>query len=426
MLTRAIAEALQEMGLSVTSSRQIDTVIRLAEGYCNQSFLMQPRFINFQNGTLDLETMQQVPHHHTHRLTYCLPYEYRPGVHARIDAFLTATLPDPVARNAYKAHVGLAIMSDTRLHQLCLLIGPKRSGKTTLLRLANLVCGQQAASFAGPSLFDRRIEGKRSREGWNRQRIVCVDELPAEALQSEELIKIMGAHSGAEMRGIRRDEQTDNQWRPKLLFATNEPPFYKDLSGALTARLLVLPTPNEVPQAARDLNLLEDLEAELGAFAATCIDQALTVLREGRYPDSPLMRRALEKIAMSGNYIRDFIDEMCVLGATEKESYITLYPAYRSYCAIYGHRPLDTRQLASALEAMHIGIERASLKHNGQSVRGLKGLRLRKPSDSIPEDAVAVDAVDERLTPEPQLRQPELAELYQHKESWLTELAENH
>jgi hypothetical protein len=72
------------------------------------------------------------------------------------------------------------------------------------------VCGPSAGdnyaedfSFAGPSLFSRELEGKRSRSRWVHRRIVCADEITAEALRDEELFKTMSAHGGVEMRGMR-------------------------------------------------------------------------------------------------------------------------------------------------------------------------------------------------------------------------------
>jgi hypothetical protein len=67
-----------------------------------------------------------------------------------------------------------------------LLLGPIRTGKSTLLAPANAVCGTSPLdnyaedfSFAGPSLFSRELEGKRSRYRWVHRCIVCADEITA-------------------------------------------------------------------------------------------------------------------------------------------------------------------------------------------------------------------------------------------------------
>jgi phage/plasmid-associated DNA primase len=49
--------------------------------------------INFENGTLDLETMTLFPFKREDYLTYCLPYCYTPGTHPVINKFLKETIP---------------------------------------------------------------------------------------------------------------------------------------------------------------------------------------------------------------------------------------------------------------------------------------------------------------------------------------------
>ena len=70
-----------------------------------------------------------------------------------------------------------------------LLLGPTRVGKSTLLALANAACGTSPLdnyakdfSFAGPSLFSRELEGKRSRSRWVQRRMVCADEIRARGI----------------------------------------------------------------------------------------------------------------------------------------------------------------------------------------------------------------------------------------------------
>jgi hypothetical protein len=68
--------------------------------------------------------------------------------------------------------------------------------------------------------------------------MVCADEIPAEALRDEELFKTMSAHGGVEMRGMHKDEDTANRWRPKLILAANDGPRYKDNEASFQAAVL--------------------------------------------------------------------------------------------------------------------------------------------------------------------------------------------
>ncbi len=183
--------ALHEAEIDIHSTGLMDCFGRIAAAECTMIFTEGQGKINFENGTVDLETMTLHPFKREDYLTYCLPYCYAPGKHPTINHFLKETIPDVHARQAYMAHLGLSLMQDNLMHFVLLLLGPTRSGKSTLLALANAVCGTSAAdnyaedfSFAGPSLFSRELEGKRSRSRWVQRRIVCADEIPAEALRA--------------------------------------------------------------------------------------------------------------------------------------------------------------------------------------------------------------------------------------------------
>jgi phage/plasmid-associated DNA primase len=178
--------ALHEAEIDIHSSGLMDCFQRIAAAECTMIFTEGQGKINFENGTLDLETMTMLPFRREDYLTYCLPYCYAPGTHPLIDTFLKVTIPDVHARQAYMAHIGLALIQDSSLHFVLLLLGPTRSGKSTLLALANAACGTSPLdnyaedfSFAGPSLFSREFEGKRSRSRWVHRRMVCADEITA-------------------------------------------------------------------------------------------------------------------------------------------------------------------------------------------------------------------------------------------------------
>ena len=143
------------------------------------------------------------------------------------------------------------------------------------------------------------LEGKRSRSVWNRQRIVCIDELPSEALRDEELFKTMTGHGGVEERGIGKDENINNRWRPKLLMSTNDTPHYKDTSSAIKQRAIIIECPNGPrPDNQQDKRLLpQKLLPELDAFAATCIRLAKLALDKGYYPRSDKIMALLDRIA---------------------------------------------------------------------------------------------------------------------------------
>ncbi len=411
-------EALHDAGLDVNSNGTMDCFQRAAATHCSVIFTEGCGKVNFENGTLDLDTNTLLPFKREDYLTHCLPYCYVPGKHPTINHFLKDTIPDVHARQAFIAHLGLALMQNVSLHQSIILLGPTRAGKSTLLALANAVCGTSPSSnfaedfsFAGPSLFSRELEGKRSRYTWSKRRLVCADEVPAEALRDEELFKRMAAHGGVEMRGMHKDEITANQWKPKIILAANDRPRYKDVAGAVKERCIFISCPNHRKRDQRDPNLFAQMRQEIEAFTSTCILLAQLVLQRGYYPLSYAMKHMQESIAREGNDVKAFLAERCFVGdATDWTTSEFVYSSYVTYCDTNG-QPASARLpkniLSSMLIGMGAGITAKRGRWEGKVVCGLQGIRVRTDQElwTVTDESELRDFHDDVLlvTPQQQL-----------------------
>lgn len=395
--------ALQEANIAINSSTPLACFQRIAASHCKREFKQAENKINFANGTLDLDTMELMLFNRADNFTYCLPYNYDPhSKHPLIDKFLSEVLPDEHARLAFMAHGGLALLGDILIHQFFGMIGTGRCGKSTLLALLNALCNgarslADAKQFAGASVFSRELEGKRARFQWCDRRIVCVDEMPAEALRDEDNLKGMSAHGGVEMRGIGKDEQQHNLWRPKLTFSTNDQPSYKDNSGAVKERAVFTHIKKARPVEERDPALFDKLMPELGAFAASCIELAMQVRQRGYYPKSKEMKMLLDQIACESNPLKHFVAENCALGPERdgyKVSADSLFVAFKNFCEENGHTYSAKQNkitFTKDLRMMNIGVEPKTIWLGGTNVRGLAGIRLRLDDDPRGGDAIYVE-----------------------------------
>jgi phage/plasmid-associated DNA primase len=289
------------------------------------------------------------------------------------------------------AHIGLALVSDLTFHKALVLLGPPRSGKTTLLKLAQLVLGGTPGQFPTAILFSPESRGANSRAAWIDQspRLLCLDEFPEEALrdEGEELFKSMTAHGGVSMWLKYRDERAENIWTPKLLFATNNRMRYRDPSGALTRRLLIVECPRSLPDHRLDSGLLDKFTPELGAFAAACIQSAFEVQQKRTYPESLAMRDLLMDIERNGDAVKLWLSENCVF---EPQSFVpsqTLYQNFRGWCEENGlhafSRPKMRDMICGAHEDVHCARQRAIDPSDGtrKVLWGIVGIRLRIPAD---------------------------------------------
>lgn len=396
-----VVTLLHEFNISVKSNGTLDCVHRLARGKCAKKFTTTPDLVNFRNGTLHIASMEIIPHCKEDYMLYCLDYDYTPGQHPHITSALTETfciineddgtrVPDYHAAQAYMAHLGLALIGDTSLHNFCVLYGARRAGKSTFLQLGNAVCGHSIsnyADYAGDSLFSTELEGKRSRYVRNKQRLVCVDELSAEALRSEGIVKDMTAHSGVEMRGMNKDEEKGNQWRPKLLLSTNDLPRYKDMASALKERIIYISCPYTRPREERNPRQFEDkLLPELGAFAHTCIILAKAVLARWYYPQSIHMKQLANIAETNGNALKSFLEEYCVLEKEAKCPTAYIFNKLIQYREDNGHsKNYSKPTMVSDLKDMRVGIYPGGKteRYEGRPCKLLHGIRLRNEDEEV-------------------------------------------
>lgn len=359
------------------SAKKIESVLSIAQAIARATFQSKhsKELINFENGTFDLKSNKLNPHNETDFLTGVFPYSYDQEINKskckNIVKFLKETLKEKEAIKNFITHIGLALMQDTTFHKAILLLGKPRSGKTTALALVNLICGSSkddAYSFASASLFDRASEGNRARVTWNDKTIVCIDELPVEALKNEETFKCMVAHSGVGMRQIYKEEITNNKFKPKLIFTTNDIPILQDFSKAMANRLFVFDCNEEKKNTNK--KLLDSFLSELGSFANLCLHYAREAIETGDYPHPDYSQDRIEEISLLSNPLKLFIKEWCIEDPDLWESTGKLFDAYGVFCSKQGVSPYSKNRFSRELCNMHYELKKL------KDTRGFQGLKV--------------------------------------------------
>ncbi|GAA4024980.1 hypothetical protein GCM10022247_56800 [Allokutzneria multivorans] len=100
---------------------------------------VRPRLLNVTNGAVELGLDGAVgfrEHRKADRLTQIASVEYDPAATCpRFDAYLSQSQPNPAVRRLLAALVGLSIVGGNDRHILPVMIGKKRTGKTTLMEI---------------------------------------------------------------------------------------------------------------------------------------------------------------------------------------------------------------------------------------------------------------------------------------------------
>ena len=397
-LFMAMARLIRSYGRKPISSQgQVDSALKLAQGTTGRDFSQRENgdsnlgLIAFANGTLDVATHAIGKAKPGDNLVISTGYAYNTSKHfPRIQKFLSETIPDEGGRCAFACHLGLALLSDNSFHKALVLVGGKNSGKSTLYKLANMICGNERESGPGDALFGDGLEAARSRACWNHKLLVAIDELPVNALKHEGITKAMLAHTGVPMRRLNQSEELRNAWKPKVVFTANEDPRTTDSTGSLGRRLLFISCPNarEDSDPHIDRNLIDKLEDELGAFSAHCLTLAGEAIQKGQYPESEAMASYGARAAIEADSLKAFIFYKCIVEPGAFVSSLSLYQHYVGYCIENGHpgqlslirvvrRTMDRFGTQHTLSQESKVPEGATMR-----ARGLSGIRLRTAADA--------------------------------------------
>jgi P4 family phage/plasmid primase-like protien len=397
-LDRLVRELLvKDLGLPVTRVGDFDSILRLAAIDLRSSFPIIEGKVNFANGTLDVESGVLSPHNREDLFTYCLPYSYDPGTpYNTIERFLDHLFGgDTYVKNAYKAQIGLALLGDVSLHFAVAIVGDPRTGKSLALNLANLVCGIPVGQYVGATLFNNDMEGKRVRFAHRLKQIACIDELPKAALRNEDVFKNITAHSGVDMRGICQDDELQNRWKSKVVMAMNEYPEYKDTSGAIGERIIILPVKaQKLARQDRNRLLIKQFESELGGFVQACIQQANAVLDIGYMPMSSNMKSKVGDLATEHNALKAFLKEHYCQDPNGVAFIDPLFEGYGRFCDLNRHKASSKSSMVADLMGMGLGLEKKKQRdplRNNLPYRGLKGIRLRTPEEKVEEGTLFVE-----------------------------------
>ena len=379
-LLRLARRVLRLANLDITGSARVDEAIRQAAASTGRPFPATEGLINFMNGTLNLSSGTLHPHTREDNLISCLPFSYQRGTYPTITKFLEETMDDREEIEAYMTHLGLALMGDVLVHKMIVLLGPPRSGKSTLLQLANATCGQDPKSDGGHQILSTDVEGMRSRATWGTRRVVTMEELPGDSFRNENIVKTLTAHGGAQQRGMYESEKLQNRWRPKLIASSNESPRYTDRSGALSARMVIIKCPHSRLGQPLNLLLFDHMKPEIEGFAYDCIQLGQKCLVQGgAYPQSQRMREALEEIEIRGNALKGFVEDHCVFDQGSWIALDTFYTSYCNYCEESGNHPLSKDKLAASLcEGFNGQVHMKERRKNasGQMSRGFRGIKV--------------------------------------------------
>jgi putative DNA primase/helicase len=331
-----------------------------------------------QNGLLHLPTRKLMPHSPQFWSLNVLEFDYDSAAECpRWSQFAEEVWgADDEAIATLQEMFGLCITDETRFQKGFLLVGPKRSGKGTIGRVLRGLVG--ADNYVGPTLSG--FTKPHGMQGWIGKKVAVFSDARLEAANTvvtERLLSVIGE----DVLDVER--KFLSPWTGvlpiRIVVLTNEIPRFRDDSGALPSRFLVLEMTKSF-YGNEDIHLTEKLLAERPGILNWALD-GLDALRDrGHFVQPKSGEEAAETLLLTASNIHSFVEERCEFGAEHCIACNALWQAWRTWKDACGIRfNLEVNQFSARLKQAYpdIGVERPRDAADPKRPRYFTGIRLK-------------------------------------------------
>jgi putative DNA primase/helicase len=300
--------------------------------------------VAMRNGLLDMRARKLVPHSPAFYSPHALPFDFDPNATApaRWLRFLRELWPDDdESIDTLQEVFGYVLSGDTRLQKLFLTVGPKRSGKGTIGRVLTGLVG--IANIAAPTLSSLTT-GFGLQPLVDRPLAVISDARIGTRVDSMTAVERLLSISGEDTLTI--DRKYLPAWTGRLptrfLVLTNEIPQFRDASGALASRFVMLVL-NVSFYGREDPALTDALLGEAAGIFNWALDGLERLRDRGHFMQPRSAREALRQLEDLSSPMGAFVRDVCTIGHDQQVGKDDLYDAWKRWCEDEGYARAGTK-----------------------------------------------------------------------------------
>lgn len=337
-----------------------------------------------RNGLLHIPTRTLLPPTPAFFTLNGLDFAYDPSAAAptRWCGFLNELWRNDVdSQQTLQEWIGYLLTPRTHFQKICMLVGPKRSGKGTIARVARRVLGDR--NTCGPTLAHMGEQFGLSVLVGKSAAIIADARISGRtdtAVLTERLLSISGEDSLSVPRKFLPD------WSGKLstrfLLLTNELPRIEDASGALASRFVVL-TLERSFYGREDHNLFDRFVPELPGILNWALEGWDRLYARGRFVQPQSSVELIQQFEDLGSPVGAFLRDRCDIGRGYEVPQQRVFDAWKKWCQENGRdRPGTIQTLGRNLRAAVPWLAVTSPRVLGVPVRHWEGLRLKQEEDA--------------------------------------------
>lgn len=313
-------------------------------------------------------------------ITACLEFDAveQPAAPTEWLAFLDRIWEtDNQSKECLSEAFGYMLTDATDQQKAFMLVGPKRSGKGTILRILELLVGRHnkvSPSFnsLGTQFGLQPLIGKRIAMISDARLSHRADQ----AAISENILRITGEDTVSVDRKFR--EPWNGKLPTKFVVATNELPSFSDASAALASRFLIFRFWRSF-FGTEDFTLTDRLTAELPGILMWALDGLERLRKRGRLVQPVSGYELAEELEEMTSPIMQFIDDCCVIAPAYSVPVPELFQKWREWCTENGRdHPGTVQSFGKMLTAANPAISKTQRRTaGGQVIRAYEGVKIR-------------------------------------------------
>lgn len=342
------------------------------------------RKINFQNGVLDIDTLEFSEHTPERGFRYVLNYEFDEKANCpTFDKFLNeVTQSDGGLQSALVEFMGYALSNDSCWAQKALILeGEGRNGKSTFINVLRSLAGKD--NYTALTLGDLGREA--NRQMLDGKLFNIAEETPNKTVSDSSIFKNLVTGGETQVRQLYKSPYTMRN-RAKMIFACNELPQTADTTSAFFRRFLIVPFKEKFSheKGNRDPFMEEKLLKELPGIFNKAMEGYKRLVKNRQFEKSSTAKDALDEYQRSSDPVITWVEEAITTheignGMDNKYNLVSdIYQEYARQMETNGFEPLNnvhfSRKLSKLIPDYN---ERMHWKEiNGRRHRALKATTL--------------------------------------------------
>lgn len=311
------------------------------------------RKVNFNNGVLNLDTMEFLPHSIEYGFRYVLKYDYDPKAKApQFEKFmLTLMKGRQELVDILLEYAGYSFSNDECwIQQALLMTGEGSNGKSTFMDILKALAGK--ANYSTVTIAE--LKADTSRTMLDGKLFNLAEETPTSTLIDSTILKSLITGGETTVKILYKQPYTIFN-RAKFMFACNTLPKTKDTTRGYSRRWLIIPFEVSFEGTQRDPFIKDRLLTELPGIFNLVIEGYKRLVAQRAFTQSHIIEEELENYRNDLDTVKAWYDD-CVEHPLKDPTDVArvslgqLYASYRIHTELKGEYPETQATVARRLK----------------------------------------------------------------------------